>query len=142
MSDRNKAFELQERLQENGVSDTSLLEFIINNYLGGSQALEAMQYALVEFGLEDEEDEDEPENDDQYEVCTFDGEEAASEVYEGGLSYQRALVAAMQLFDSGKFFGVQVVSNLPEDELDPICWIKTKQVEDEYEPENEDFLNY
>ena len=60
MSDRNKAFELQERLQENGVSDTSLLEFLINNYLGGSQALEAMQYALVEFGLEDEEeDEDE-----------------------------------------------------------------------------------
>ena len=60
MSDRNKAFELQERLQENGVSDTSLLEFLINNYLGGSQALEAMQYALVDFGLEDEEeDEDE-----------------------------------------------------------------------------------
>ena len=61
MSDRNKAFELQERLQENGISDTSLLEFLINNHLSGSEALEAMQAALVEFGLEDE-DEDEEED--------------------------------------------------------------------------------
>jgi len=36
MSDRNKAFELQERLQENGISDTSLLDFLINNQLSGS----------------------------------------------------------------------------------------------------------
>jgi len=58
MSDRNKAFELQERLQENGISDTSLLEFLVNNYLTGANALEAMQMALVEFGLEEEEEED------------------------------------------------------------------------------------
>ena len=62
MSDRNKAFELQERLQENGVSYASLLLFLLNDYLGGSQALEAMQYALVEFGLEDEEDEEDDED--------------------------------------------------------------------------------
>jgi hypothetical protein len=51
MSDRNKAFELQERLQENCISDHALLEFLINNHLSGSEALEAMQAALVEFGL-------------------------------------------------------------------------------------------
>ena len=58
MSDRNKAFELQERLQENGISDTSLLEFLINNHLSGANALEAMEMALVEFGLEEEEDDE------------------------------------------------------------------------------------
>jgi hypothetical protein len=67
MSDRNKAFELQERLQENGISDTSLLEFLVNNYLTGANALEAMQMALVEFGLEEDEEEDlEDDNYDEY----------------------------------------------------------------------------
>lgn len=70
MSDRNKAFELQQRLQENGISDHALLEFLINNWLSGAEALQAMQAALVEFGLEDEDEDDEedeeyePENDD------------------------------------------------------------------------------
>ena len=58
MSDRNKAFELQERLQENGISDTTLLDFIINNYSSGSYALGIMQSALIEFGLEKEEDDE------------------------------------------------------------------------------------
>lgn len=58
MSDRNKAFELQERLQENCISDHALLEFLVNNYLSGSEVLQAMQAALVEFGLEDEEDDE------------------------------------------------------------------------------------
>jgi len=66
MSNRNKAFELQERLQENGVSDSSLLEFLINNYLGGSQALEAMEAALVEFGLEEEDEDEDDDNYDEY----------------------------------------------------------------------------
>lgn len=57
MSDRIKAFELQERLQENDISDTCILDFLLNNYLTGANALEAMQMALVEFDLEDEEEE-------------------------------------------------------------------------------------
>lgn len=61
MSDRIKAFELQERLQENGISAQALLDFILNDYSSGSYVLGAMQSALIEFGL-DEEDEDEPEN--------------------------------------------------------------------------------
>ena len=64
MSDRNKAFELQERLIEEGISDSSLVNFLVNNWLSGSEALEAMQAALVEFGLEEEDEEYEPENDD------------------------------------------------------------------------------
>jgi len=59
MSDRNKAFELQERLEENGVSHASLLGFLMNDYFSGSAVLGAMQSALIEFGLEEEEEEDE-----------------------------------------------------------------------------------
>ncbi len=66
MSDRNKAFELQQRLQENGISDTSVLEFLVNNWLSGSEALEAMQAALVEFGLEEEDEDYEDDNYDEY----------------------------------------------------------------------------
>ena len=64
MSDRNKAFELQERLIENGISDNSLVNFLVNNWLSGSEALEAMEAALVEFGLEEEDCED--DNYDEY----------------------------------------------------------------------------
>ena len=67
MSDRNKAFELQERLIENGISDTSLVDFLVNNWLSGSEALGAMEAALVNFGLEDEDEEDyEDDNYDEY----------------------------------------------------------------------------
>jgi hypothetical protein len=61
MSDRNKAFELQERLQENGISDTTLLEFLINNWMTGADALEAMQEAVKVY-LDEEEEEDEDED--------------------------------------------------------------------------------
>lgn len=61
MSDRIKAFELQERLQENGISDSSLLEYLINNYFSGSTVLGAMQSALIEFGLKEEDEGEEDE---------------------------------------------------------------------------------
>jgi hypothetical protein len=65
MSDRNKAFELQERLQENGISDTSLLEYLVNNYFSGAEILGAMESALVNFGLEDEEEDEDFFNEDE-----------------------------------------------------------------------------
>jgi hypothetical protein len=77
MSDRNKAFELQQGLQENGISDTSVLEFLVNNWLSGSEALEAMQAALVEFGLDEEED-DEDYEDDNYDE--YDDEDRFGEM--------------------------------------------------------------
>ena len=84
MSDRNKAFELQERLQENGISDTCLLEFLVNNYLTGADALQAMQAALVEFGLEEEEDE-EDELEVGMEVEIVDGSNSVN--YEGDTGF-------------------------------------------------------
>ena len=57
MSDRNKAFELQERLEENLIGSPVLLDFLLNNWMTGADALEAMQAAVKEFL--DEEDEDE-----------------------------------------------------------------------------------
>jgi hypothetical protein len=60
MSDRNKAFELQERLEENLISSPVLLDFLLNNWMTGAEALEAMQAAVKEF-LDEEEDEDEEE---------------------------------------------------------------------------------
>ena len=122
MSDRNKAFELQERLQENGISAQTLLDFIINNYSSGSYALGAMQSAVLEF-LEEEDDEDE-EEEVLYEVCTFDSTDKPAICVEGDLTYQRALDLAKELFDTGKYFGVEVISLDPE-ELLPICWVKT-----------------
>ncbi len=129
MNGRSKAIDLRDEMLSLGLSSTQLLDYVICNYLSGAEAFNAMESAMEEY-FGDEEEEDDDDDVDQYEVCTFDSEEAVAEVYEGGLSYQRALVAAMQLFDDGKFFGVQVISNLPEDELDPICWIKTKQVDE------------
>ncbi len=82
MSDRNKAFELQERLIENGISDNSLVEFLINNWLSGSQALQAMEAALVEFGLQEEEDE---ELEVGMEVEVVDGSGCVNEVGDQGI---------------------------------------------------------
>jgi hypothetical protein len=58
MSDRNKAFELLEKLEDYRISAVSLRDFILFDYLSGSEALGAMQAALVEFGLEEDEDEE------------------------------------------------------------------------------------
>jgi len=86
MSDRNKAFELQERLIENGISDNSLVEFLINNWLSGSHALQAMEAALVEFGLEEEEEEEEEEElEVGMQVEVIDGSTCCNEVGDLGI---------------------------------------------------------
>ena len=58
MTDRNKASELQDYLVENGVSEGSILNHIINNYLSGAEALAALQSVLKEFLDEEDADED------------------------------------------------------------------------------------
>ena len=62
MSDRNQAFILQGKLQDNGISDQTLLDFLINNWMTGADALEAMQAAVEEFLDEDEEDDDDDDS--------------------------------------------------------------------------------
>ena len=58
MTDRNKASELQDYLVENGVSEGSILNHIINNYLSGAEALVVLQSVLKEFLDEEDADED------------------------------------------------------------------------------------
>jgi hypothetical protein len=46
-------------LRELGISDESLLEYVLGNYMTGSDAEEAMKYAYKEFvGYDDDEDEE------------------------------------------------------------------------------------
>lgn len=76
MSDRNKAFELQGKLEDDGISDHALLEFLINNWLSGAEALQAMQAALVEFGLE-EEDQSSDDEEEDFTYCGACGGDAS-----------------------------------------------------------------
>jgi hypothetical protein len=101
MSDRNKAFELQERLQENCISDTSLLDYLVNNYFSGAEVLGAMESALVNFGLEDE-DEDE----DQYLEVGMEVEVVDKVCNECVLSYQD--VGTITEIDNNEWFRVVV----------------------------------
>ena len=49
MTDRERAFEVQDYLEENGISQGDILSYIINHYLSGAEALEALQSAKDEF---------------------------------------------------------------------------------------------
>jgi len=60
---RSKAIELYEVLSET-LSAESMLDFLINNYLSGAQALEALEATRKEFYDDDEDEEYEPENED------------------------------------------------------------------------------
>jgi hypothetical protein len=62
---------------------------------------------------------------DEWEVATFDSDTSGAIVYEGGLSWEDAVEKAEEMWNSGKYYGVEVVSCDP-DELDPIQWIRTK----------------
>lgn len=44
------------KLREIGIDDKEILEYILWQYLSGSQALEAVSEMAIEFGLEEEED--------------------------------------------------------------------------------------
>ena len=58
-TDREKAFDIWNRLSENGISDTSILHHIIGDVQSGESALEGMKECINEFCPEwnDEEDE-------------------------------------------------------------------------------------
>jgi len=65
-TNRERADELLNNLLDCGVSERSLLEFIINNYMSGTEAVEALVAANEEF-FEDEsrfDDEEEIEEDE------------------------------------------------------------------------------
>jgi hypothetical protein len=59
MGPRQKAYGMLQTLRELGISDESLLEYVLGNYMTGSDAEEAMKYAYKEFvGYDDDEDEE------------------------------------------------------------------------------------
>ena len=58
-SNREKAVALLDKLIDNGVSDQSLLEFLINDYMDGNDAYQALLAAEEEFFGNDYGDDDE-----------------------------------------------------------------------------------
>jgi hypothetical protein len=57
---RQKAFGILQTMQELGVSDENILQYVLGNYMNGSDAEDAMKWAYKEFvgDFEDEEDDD------------------------------------------------------------------------------------
>ena len=58
-SNREKAVALLDKLIDNGVSDQSLLEFLINDYMEGNDAYQALLAAEEEFFGNDYDGDDE-----------------------------------------------------------------------------------
>lgn len=50
---RSDAFDKLERLREAGVSDTAIVDYLINCYTSGDEAVQFMESCEEEFDLED-----------------------------------------------------------------------------------------
>lgn len=62
---------------------------------------------------------------ERFEVATFDSDTSGAIVIEGDLSWDKSLEMATELWLSGNYYGVEIVS-LDHESLDPIKWIRTK----------------
>ena len=73
-------------------------------------------------------------NKEQFEVAVFHNfNDSNCDVIEGGLSYDDALKMATQLWESGKYYGVEIIDQNPEN-MEPIVWVESKyNEEDDYE---------
>jgi len=65
-TNRERADELLNNLLDCGVSERSLLEFIINNYMSGTEAVEALVAANDEFFESESHFDDEEEIEEEY----------------------------------------------------------------------------
>ena len=62
-----------------------------------------------------------------FDVAVFDSEDDSNaEVIEGSLPWDKASKLAKKLFDSGKYYGVEIIDCDP-DNMEPIVWIETKK---------------
>ena len=68
---RQRASELLEKFVNKGVPDTALLDFILNNYMSGDEALDALLAAEDEFFS----DADDFYSEKEYDTSSFDEEE-------------------------------------------------------------------
>jgi hypothetical protein len=65
-TNRERADELLNNLLDCGVSERSLLEFILNNYMSGTEAVEALVAANEEFFEDESHFDDEEEIEEEY----------------------------------------------------------------------------
>lgn len=61
MTDRQKALTNLEKLREAGVNDTKIVDYLINNWMTGSDAAEATNDLLIDEGIEDADDTEDDE---------------------------------------------------------------------------------
>ena len=62
-----------------------------------------------------------------FDVAVFDSEDDSNaEVIEGSLPWDKASKLAQKLYDSGKYYGVEIIDCDP-DNMEPIVWIETKK---------------
>jgi hypothetical protein len=67
MADRKSAIKKRELLNELGVSDTAITEYLINNWMSGEDADQALEDLLSEndyYTEDDDEDDDDSDEDD------------------------------------------------------------------------------
>ena len=64
LRNRNNAIALLDNLKEIGYTDSQILSIIMNDFLSGSQAYDAVEYLYNEFGLYEDEDEEMDENEE------------------------------------------------------------------------------
>lgn len=57
MTNRQKAYEALENLRANGIQDSKILDYIVNNFISGDLAIQAVEAATEEFCPTDEEEE-------------------------------------------------------------------------------------
>lgn len=66
------------------------------------------------------------ESEDLFDVVTFSSfDDSKVDVLRGALPFERAVTLAGILWDTGEFFGVQVIDRNP-DNMEPIVWVKSK----------------
>lgn len=61
-TDRKTPIEKLEKLREEGIKDSSILDYLVKNWLSTDDANDAMDALLDEYELNDEDEEDDEEN--------------------------------------------------------------------------------
>ena len=65
LRNRNNAIAMLDNLREFGYTDSQMLSIIMNDFLSGAQAYDAVEHLYNEFGLDEGEDEETDENEER-----------------------------------------------------------------------------
>lgn len=66
LTDRKTPIEKLEKLREEGIKDSSILDYLVKNWLSADDANDAMDALLDEYELNDDDEEDDDEDDNIY----------------------------------------------------------------------------